>query len=84
MHGDNANEETRIDTWLWAARFFKTRALAAEAVNGSQVEVNGARTKLSRTVKTDDELSVRQNSITPAGRRKRIEERSRTSPRVAD
>ena len=60
MHCENGNEETRIDKWLWAARFFKTRSLAAEAVNGGKVEVNGARAKPSRTVKPGDEISVRR------------------------
>ena len=60
MHGDDGNEETRIDKWLWAARFFKTRALAAEAVNGGKVEVNGARAKPSRAVRSGDEINVRR------------------------
>ena len=59
MHGDDGNEETRIDKWLWAARFFKTRALAAEAVSGGKVEVNGARAKPSRTVRSGDSLNIR-------------------------
>jgi len=59
MHVDDGNEEARMDKWLWAARFFKTRSLAAEAVNGGKVEVNGARAKPSRAVKPGDEISVR-------------------------
>ena len=52
--------ESRIDKWLWAARFFKTRSLAADAVNGGKVEINGARAKPSRSVRPGDELSVRR------------------------
>lgn len=47
-------EKVRIDKWLWAARFFKTRALASEAVNGGKVHLNGQRIKASRTVKLND------------------------------
>ena len=50
--------KVRIDKWLWAARFFKTRALAAEAVSGGHVHVNGARVKPARTVVLQDELAI--------------------------
>lgn len=48
----------RLDKWLWAARIFKTRALAAEAVNGGRVDVNGRRAKPSREVRVGDRLEV--------------------------
>ena len=54
------DEEIRIDKWLWAARFFKTRALAAEAVTGGKVEVNGVRPKPSRVVRLGDRLNIRR------------------------
>ena len=49
----------RLDKWLWAARFFKTRALAAEAIDGGKVHLNGDRVKRSKGVKPGDEVSVR-------------------------
>jgi ribosome-associated heat shock protein Hsp15 len=54
-----ASDRVRIDKWLWAARFFKTRSLASEAVDGGKVEVNGARVKPAKDVKVGDELRVR-------------------------
>jgi len=54
------DEPIRIDKWLWAARFFKTRALAAEAVSGGKVEIAGARAKPSRIVRVGDRLTIRR------------------------
>ena len=51
--------KVRLDKWLWAARFFKTRALAAEAVEGGKVQVNGDRPKRARPVQVGDELRIR-------------------------
>ncbi|MGY6553233.1 MAG: RNA-binding S4 domain-containing protein [Wenzhouxiangella sp.] len=48
----------RLDKWLWAARFFKTRGLAQQAVKGGQVEINGDRAKPSRQVRPGDRLEV--------------------------
>ncbi|MDH5765897.1 MAG: S4 domain-containing protein [Gammaproteobacteria bacterium] len=51
-------EKQRLDKWLWAARFFKTRALAADAVNGGKVHLNGERVKAGRTIKVGDSLKI--------------------------
>ena len=49
----------RIDKWLWAARFFKTRGLAAIAIDGGKVQANGERAKPAKLVKPGDQLSIR-------------------------
>jgi len=48
----------RIDKWLWAARFFKTRALAAHAVADGKVKLNGGRVKVARAIQVGDALSI--------------------------
>jgi ribosome-associated heat shock protein Hsp15 len=49
----------RIDKWLWAARFFKTRSLAVQAVDSGKVQLNGERCKPAREIRVGDSLSVR-------------------------
>jgi ribosome-associated heat shock protein Hsp15 len=56
-------ESVRIDKWLWAARFFKTRSLAAKAVGGGHVTVNGNKVKPARVVQNGDMLSIRQDFL---------------------
>jgi ribosome-associated heat shock protein Hsp15 len=51
-------DNVRIDKWLWAARFFKTRSLATDAIDSGRVRLDGARIKPARAVKTDDKLTV--------------------------
>ncbi len=51
---EDSSDKVRIDKWLWAARFFKTRAIAAEAVNGGKVHLDGQRIKAARTVRVGD------------------------------
>ena len=56
-------DRVRIDRWLWAARFFKTRALAQDAVVGGHVRVNGERVKPARDVRADDVIEVRVGEV---------------------
>ena len=52
--------ETRLDKWLWAARFFKTRSQAAEAVSGGKVHLDGRRTKPAKPVRVGNQLTIHQ------------------------
>jgi ribosome-associated heat shock protein Hsp15 len=61
--GDNSNKaahRVRIDKWLWAARFFKTRSQAKDAIDGGKVHCNGERCKCSRELEVGYELRIRQ------------------------
>jgi ribosome-associated heat shock protein Hsp15 len=57
---EQTREPVRIDKWLWVARFFKTRSLAAAAVTAGKIEVNGARAKPSRIMRLGDKLNIRR------------------------
>jgi ribosome-associated heat shock protein Hsp15 len=56
---DDVDERFRLDKWLWAARFFKTRAIASDAIESGKVEVNGERPKRGKAVKVGDLIRVR-------------------------
>lgn len=56
--------EARIDKWLWAARIYKTRTLAADACKNGRITINGAQVKPSRTVKEGDKVGVKKAPIT--------------------
>ena len=58
--GEAQEGRTRIDKWLWAARFYKTRALAAAAIAGGKVQVNGERVKRAKPLQVGDEVRIRQ------------------------
>lgn len=51
-------DKYRLDKWLWAARFYKTRSIAVAAIEGGKVHVNGTRAKPSREVRIGDELQI--------------------------
>jgi ribosome-associated heat shock protein Hsp15 len=52
------DDGTRLDKWLWGARFYKTRSLAVDAINGGKVHLNQQRVKPSRIIKTNDTLTI--------------------------
>lgn len=57
-----SDDSIRLDKWLWAARFYKTRAVAREAIDGGKVHYNGQRTKPSKLVELDAEIKLRQGN----------------------
>jgi len=58
------SESLRLDKWLWAARFYKTRAMATEAVSGGKVHLNDNRVKPGREVKPGDALTIHRGGYT--------------------
>jgi len=63
-HDDETPGRERIDKWLWAARFYKTRSLAAEAVAGGKIALNGERPKRAKLVGAGDTVTIRQGAYT--------------------
>ncbi len=61
---ENIGTQVRIDKWLWAARFYKTRTLAAHAIEAGQVRINEERIKASRVLKVGDALIIRKEGLT--------------------
>ena len=55
---ENKTETVRLDKWLWAARFFKTRSLASQAIKSGKITINNNRVKAARNVQVDDDLVI--------------------------
>lgn len=64
MKSDESLLKVRADKWLWAARFFKTRTLAKEAIESGKVHMNGQKIKVSKELQVGDTLSIRQGHAT--------------------
>ncbi|MDP3872897.1 MAG: RNA-binding S4 domain-containing protein [Methyloversatilis sp.] len=60
---DDTRERLRLDKWLWAARFFKTRTLAADAIDAGRIQLNEARAKPSREVRIGDRLDIQTGEL---------------------
>ena len=63
MLPDSPSSKVRIDRWLWAARFFKTRQLAASAIKAGHIALNGLRAKPARGVQKGDRLKIRKAGL---------------------
>ena len=59
----NKDNKLRVDKWLWAARFFKTRGLASEAIKGGKITINGSHAKPSKIIQINDRLSIRKGAF---------------------
>lgn len=56
----SAPDDVRLDSWLWAARFFKTRGAATQAIDGGKVQLNGRRAKRSKSIRAGDAVGIRK------------------------
>ena len=63
MNDADSRDRPRLDKWLWAARFYKTRSLASEEIGKGRVQVNGQTAKASREVRLDDVIELRQGNV---------------------
>jgi len=59
----NSADGIRLDKWLWTARFFKTRQLASEAINGGKVHIEGQRSKPAKTVRPGTQLTIHKGPL---------------------
>lgn len=63
-NNNNSAAKVRLDKWLWAARFYRTRSLSKQAIEGGKVHFAGSRVKTSKEISVGDELTIRQGSAT--------------------
>jgi ribosome-associated heat shock protein Hsp15 len=76
-------EGVRLDKWLWAARFFKTRQLAIDAVNGGKVQVNGQRAKPGKTIRVGSQVRIHKGSLEWEVEVRALSKRRRSAPEAA-
>jgi ribosome-associated heat shock protein Hsp15 len=76
-------DDVRIDRWLWAARFYKTRGLATRAVDGGKVHVNGQRTKAAKRIRPGDRLAIRKGPYRFELLVRQLSDRRRPAPEAA-
>jgi len=79
----NEKDAIRIDKWLWAARFFKTRSLAKTAIENGKVKVDGIRVKPSRTLKLGATLEIQQGHTLKTVILQKLEDRRKSAPEAA-
>ncbi len=75
--------KVRLDKWLWAARFYKTRALAVDAIDGGKIEVNGERSKRAKLVTAGDRIRIRIGPYAHVMTVKEVSERRGPAPVAA-
>jgi ribosome-associated heat shock protein Hsp15 len=78
--GNGQPGRVRLDKWLWAARFYKTRGLSADAIDGGRIEVNDERAKRSRLVQAGDRLRIRMGPYEHIVLVKGVSERRGSAP----
>lgn len=76
-------QKLRLDKWLWAARFYKTRSLAKAAIDGGKVHLDGARVKVSREISIGDILQIRQGWDEKTVEVKALSDQRRGAPEAA-
>ena len=81
--GEDSGSEVRLDKWLWAARFYKTRSLAADAVVSGKVHLNGERVKRAKTVQVGDEVRIRHGAFEQVVRVRGLSARRGGAPEAA-
>ena len=74
--------KVRLDKWLWAARFFKSRSLAKAAIDGGKVQLDGQRVKVSKEVVVGDILQIRQGWDEKVVLVKQLSEQRRSAPQA--
>ncbi|AGH80100.1 RNA-binding S4 domain-containing protein [Psychromonas sp. CNPT3] len=78
-----SDKKIRLDKWLWAARFYKTRSIARDMINGGKVHYNGQRAKASKTIELGATLNIRQGDVIKQVKIEQLSEQRRGAPIAA-